>query len=99
MMDLEFMILDTFDQIRPSYSFKKFESLSEATLATEKLHQFESKHFKTGSIDNQIGTKNLMSVRNIHRYDDLIDSLAYFDDDLEDEKDKQNKKRKKEKTK
>ena len=97
MMDLEFMILDTFDQIRPSLSFKKFENLAEATLAVEKIEQYESKYSKTGSIDQDVGTKNLMSDSNWRRFDDLLEELAYFDDDLDQDKDKSSRKKKRDK--
>ena len=38
-----------------------------------------------------------MSVRNMHKYDDLIDGLAYFDDDHDQDKDKQSRKKKRDK--
>ena len=44
-MDLEFMILDTLDSIRPSSSFKKFENLSELQQACNKIEAFEEKVF------------------------------------------------------
>lgn len=56
-MDLEFMILDTFDQIRPSSSFKKYENLAELEAACQKIESFESKVYQTGSD----GIKNLIS--------------------------------------
>ena len=57
-MDLEFMVLDTFDQIRPSSSFKKYESFTELEAACQKIEAFEKKVFQTGSL----GSKNLMST-------------------------------------
>ena len=44
-MDLEFMILDTLDSIRPSSSFKKFENLFELQQACNKIEAFEEKVF------------------------------------------------------
>jgi hypothetical protein len=40
-MDLEFMILDTLDSIRPS-QFKKFDDFNQANIACQKIEQFEN---------------------------------------------------------
>ena len=48
LMDLEFMILDALDYMRPSQKFKKFESHQEADAACRKIEQFEREHFQIG---------------------------------------------------
>ena len=84
-MDLEFMILDTLDSIRPSTSFKKYENLTELQLACERVEAFEAKVYQVGRTSseqtNQVydGTPNLMSPKDAIKYDDLIDGLAYQD--------------------
>ena len=44
-MDLEFMILDTFDQMRPSQHFKKFENFENAQKACLLIEEFEKNNF------------------------------------------------------
>ena len=101
LMDLEFMILDTFDKMRPSLTFKKFENLQQAEEACKKIEEFENECFKTGSTSEQkVGTENLMLMKDQLRYEDLIDSLTYeFNEDQQAEKEKPRDKFKKQRQK
>lgn len=56
LMDLEFMILDTLDKVRPSHAFKKFENLQSVTEACDKIVEFEQNTFKQGLV-KQEGSK------------------------------------------
>jgi len=85
-MDLEFMILDTIDYIRPSVYYKKVDSLVDLQLSCEKIERFEAEAFQTGKTSDEsteLGTCNLMNPQDARAYDDLIDGLSYLEEDDE----------------
>lgn len=47
-MDLEFMILDTFDNVRPSLKLKKYEKYEDVSVACKKIEQWENENFQVG---------------------------------------------------
>ena len=82
LMDLEFMLLDTLDQIRPSKNYIKFDNLHDLNKAIEKVEEFENANFKIGYKKNQNdkyteSSRNLMTEEATLSYDELIDSLSY----------------------
>lgn len=82
LMDLEFMLLDTLDQIRPAKNYIKFDNLHDLNKAIEKIEEFENKHFKIGYTKSQNdkyaeSSRNLMTEEATLSYDELIDSLSY----------------------
>lgn len=92
LMDLEFMILDTFDKIRPNPFFKRFDSLEQVEEACLQIEAFEQRSFKTGRVvDAKTGREyqgslNLLSDIDALRYDELVDRLAYAEDEAAAEK-------------
>ena len=66
-MDLEFMILDTLDYVRPSAEYKKYENLSELKQACQTIEAFENLNFQPGKLilnnecSKQKGTINQMN--------------------------------------
>lgn len=50
-MDLEFMLLDTIDKVRPSATFKKQTSLAEVDKACSQVEQFEHENLQTGLVE------------------------------------------------
>ena len=69
-MDLEFMILDILDYVRPSADYKKYEQLSELKAACEKIEKFENEFFQIGKMsryknNKQKGTRNQMNAHDL----------------------------------
>ena len=91
-MDLEFMILDTLDSIRPS-QFKKFDDFSQANAACEKIEAFENANAKSET--EFVGQPLFNSQRDQRDYDDLIDDLLYEDANDEEESKTEDKEPKK----
>lgn len=63
-MDLEFMLLDTFDSLRPK-NFPKIESLSEANSACQRIRQAEAYQLNivvNGSPANTAATETIHDV-------------------------------------
>lgn len=50
-MDLEFMLLDTLDKVRPAATFKKQTSLADIEKACSLVEQFEQDNMQTGLVE------------------------------------------------
>ena len=80
LMDLEFMILDTFDKIRPATNFRRPTNLAQASALCKQLEDFEAETLQTTCMlpnGDGCGTKNQMLSRDRARYEQLIDGIAY----------------------
>lgn len=51
LMDLEFMLLDTLDRVRPASTFKKYDRLPDIENACKRVEEFEALHYQTGQIE------------------------------------------------
>jgi hypothetical protein len=49
-MDLEFMILDTMDYVRPSADYKKYEKLVDLKQACATIEKFENQYYQVGKL-------------------------------------------------
>ena len=93
LMDLEFMILDSFDKMRPSHSYKKYSHFQQVDDVCRQIEKFEKANFKQGYIVPKnksnaklVGTSYLMTEKDKAKYDDLIDSLAYEEEPVQPSK-------------
>ena len=83
-MDLEFMILDTMDYVRPSADYKKYEKLADLKQACATIEKFENQYYQVGKLSRDgkaQGTTNQLTEYDLEQYDKLIDNLSYHEDE------------------